>query len=76
MEIPGRVQNGVVVLEDELDLPEGAAVTVTYPVAVSAKPVSPKQRISVPLVRTGEPGSVNLTSDRIGEILDQEDVSG
>jgi hypothetical protein len=31
MEIRGRVHNGVVVLEGELPLPEGAAVTVTYP---------------------------------------------
>jgi hypothetical protein len=31
MVIPGRVRNGMVILEGEAALPEGAAVTVTYP---------------------------------------------
>jgi hypothetical protein len=74
MEIPGRVQNGVVVLQSETVLPEGAAVTVHYP-GVVASPSSGKKRIQVPLVRTGQPGSVNLTSERIGTILDEEDAA-
>jgi hypothetical protein len=36
MEIPGRVHNGVVVLQGGPALPEGAAVTVCYPVPVAA----------------------------------------
>jgi hypothetical protein len=75
MIIPGRVQNGVVVLEGESPLPEGAAVTVTYPAVSGAKPAGQKQRIQVPLVRTGEPGTVKLTGARIAEILDQDDAS-
>jgi hypothetical protein len=38
MEIRGRVQNGVVVPEGEIPLPEGAMVTVSFP---SSLPVSP-----------------------------------
>jgi len=75
MEIRGRVHNGVVVIEGEVPLPEGAAVTVTYPAPAGITPSVPKKRIQVPLVRTGQPGSVNLTGERIAEILDEEDAS-
>ncbi|MFO0964073.1 MAG: hypothetical protein U0793_00615 [Gemmataceae bacterium] len=50
-------------------------MTVTYPALSSAKAVTEKRRIQVPLVRTGEPGTVPLTGARIAEILDQEDAS-
>ena len=76
MVIPGQVHNGVVVLEGESALPEGAAVTVTYPALSKGKPVAEKRRIQVPLVRTDQPGSVQLTGARIAEILDEEDASG
>ena len=75
MEIPGRVQNGVVVLEGHPALPEGAAVTVTYRGLAGARADLPRTRIQVPLVRTGQPGSLNLTGKRIAEILNEEDAS-
>jgi hypothetical protein len=75
MTLPGRVQNGVVVLEGNAKLPEGAAVIVSYPAPVDQPPAVPSKRIQVPLVRTGAPGSVPLTGERIGEILDAEDAS-
>jgi hypothetical protein len=75
MVIPGRVHNGVVVFEGETALPEGAAVTVSYPALLKAKPAPEKRRIQVPLVRSGEPGSVQLTGARIAQIMDEEDVS-
>ena len=75
MEIPGRVQNGVVVLEGTPALPEGAHVTVFYHGPMGADPEAHKRRIEVPLVRTGQPGTVKLTAQRIAEILDEEDVS-
>lgn len=75
MVIPGRVHNGMVVLESEAALPEGAAVTVIYPAPPQADPAAQKRRIQVPLVRTGQPGSVQLTGTRIAEILDEEDAS-
>jgi hypothetical protein len=74
MDIPGRVKNGVVILQGGPILPEGAAVTVRYPTPTDSKPAE-KRRIQVPLVRTGRPGSVHLTGARIAEILEQEDVS-
>jgi hypothetical protein len=75
MEIPGRVQNGVVVLEGAAALPEGAKVTVSYSGSSAVPAAAQKRRIQVPLVRTGQPGSVNLTGARIAEILDEEDAS-
>ncbi len=75
MVIPGRVHNGVVVLEGESALPEGASVTVTYTATPNSNPPAQKLRIQVPLVQTDQPGSVQLTGARIAEILDDEDVS-
>jgi hypothetical protein len=75
MTIPGRVQNGVVVLQGGPALPEGAAVSVSYPAPNGSAPVHAKKRIRVPLVKTGRPGSVHLTGERIAEILDQDDAT-
>ena len=75
MILAGRVHNGVVVLESGSTLPEGAAVTVSYPPLPKSKVVAQKLRIQVPLVRTGQPGSVSLTGARIEEILNDEDAS-
>jgi hypothetical protein len=75
MIIPGRIHNGVVVLEGGPALPEGAAVTVTFPAPIKTEPGVPKRRIQVPLVRTDKPGSVVLTGARIAAMLDEEDAS-
>jgi hypothetical protein len=75
MVIRGRVQQGVVVLEGHVALPEGAAVTVTYPAPAQADAAAPKRRIQVPLVRTDQPCTVSLDGVRIAEILDEEDAS-
>lgn len=72
MNIPGRVQNGVVVLEGEMTLPEGAAVFVcprTAPVIHVAKHQTP---VVLPLFVSDKPGTIDLTNDRIAEILDRD----
>jgi hypothetical protein len=74
MVISGHVKNGVIVLQGDSSLPEGAMVTVTYPAATNAPSPEKTRRIQVPLVRTGEPGSVALTGERIAEIMDDDDV--
>ena len=73
MVVRGHVENGVVVLDGGPPLPEGAAVTVTYPAAV-APPAAAKKRVDFPLVRSARPGTIDLTNERIGEILDDEDA--
>jgi hypothetical protein len=74
MVVLGRVQNGVVVLEGESALPEGAVVTVSYG-EQPAKKTNGQARVEVPLVKTGRPGSVQLSGGRIAEILDEEDAA-
>jgi len=74
MQIQGVVQNGVVVVDPPNSLPEGAAVTVTLrttPV-IHVSPV--RRRVQLPLVKSDQPGTLELTNDRIAEILEAEDV--
>jgi hypothetical protein len=75
MEILGHVCNGVIVLDGNPNLPEGATVTVLYPGVPSAPPAVERKRVSFPLVRSTQPGSVHLTNERIAEILDEEDAA-
>ena len=70
----GRVQNGVVVLDDGVRLPEGQEVTVlargTAPAAPSL-PGSPHSVLDIPAVSLG-PVLRTLTADNdlLGEMLD------
>ena len=75
MELHGFVQNGVIVLFDGLTLPEGTPVTVSCSLESVSSPTTEKKRDQLPLVRTGEPGSLHLTNERIAEIFDEEDVA-
>jgi hypothetical protein len=75
MEIFGHVHNGVIMLDGNPNLPEGAVVTVLYPAVSSAPPAIERKRVSFPLVRSTQPSSVHLTNDRIAEILDAEDAA-
>jgi len=75
MEIRGRVHNGVVVLEGALPLPEGAMVTVSYPVSSPTEPLDSHRRVSLPLVPSDRPGSRRLTAERLAELLEDDDVS-
>ena len=74
MKIRGHVANGVVVLDEGPALPEGTAVTVLAPgVRIWHKP-GKKKRVTLPLVDSKQPGTLNLTNDRVAEILQEEDV--
>lgn len=75
MKLSGRVQNGVIVLDGAVKLPEGASVNVFYSTEPEIR-VSPNQsRVPFPIVPSSKPGSIHLTNEMIAEILDQEDVS-
>ena len=74
MEISGRVQNGVIVLDGPISLPEGAVVTVV----VGSRPrihvsMNPK-RVEFPLIRSSAPGTLHLSNERIAELMDEEDI--
>jgi len=74
MRIPGRVSNGVVVLEGGQSLPESAQVIVTLQ-EVEAPEAACAQRFPFPIVRSKKPGSVNLTGEMIAEYLEDEDLA-
>jgi hypothetical protein len=74
MQIPGCVHNGVVVLDGGATLPEGTRVVVSQLSRVDQTPQLGKTPVELPLVSGGEPGSIDLTNERIYELLDEEDV--
>jgi hypothetical protein len=76
MVISGCIQNGVVVLPNGVALPEGAVVTILYEHSNEA-PLN-KQTPNgspFPLVRSACPGSIDLTNDRVAELLDEPTLS-
>jgi len=74
MEIHGRVEGGVVVLEGESTLPEGMAVSVVPRASPVIRVAKQQRRVVLPLVPSHKPGSVDLTAERIAEILQEQDV--
>jgi hypothetical protein len=74
MEILGRIQNGVVVLEDGAVLPEGTRVTVSCETTPIWHKPGEKNQVEFPLVRSSHPGTLNLTNERIAEIFDEKDL--
>ncbi len=75
MQIPGHVENGVVVLDGGATLAEGTRVVVSQLSRVGQGPQPEKKSVELPLVSSGKPGSIHLTNERIHEILDEEDVA-
>jgi predicted nuclease with RNAse H fold len=75
MEIPGHIENGVVVLDGPMSLPEGAAVTVMFRARPAIRVAKNQKRVEFPLVPSSAPGSVRLTNEMIADILDEEDAS-
>jgi hypothetical protein len=74
MNATGIVQNGVIVLDGGMQLPEGTRVLVSI-APFLIKPKSSSTRVEFPLVDSVNPGSVHLTNQMIGEILDEEDAA-
>jgi hypothetical protein len=75
MKLRGRVHNGVVVLEGKPSLPEGTAVTVSCGRTAGSKPRRKEKRVRLPLVRSKHPGTLDLTNERIAEILEEEELA-
>ena len=74
MEVPGFVQNGVVVLDASVSLPEGVNVVVTYRTTPVIRVAKNQTRVEFPLFPSSEPGILDLTNERIAEILDDEEI--
>lgn len=81
MELLGHIQNGVVVLDGGVSLPEGTEVRVSVAAGgpdsalPPGDPPATKRRVSFPLVDSSRPGAVPLTSQRIAEIMDGDDAA-
>ena len=74
MTIKGRVQGGVVVLEQGATLPEGTEVIVSCkPGSISDSKT--RKPVEFPLVHSKHPGTLQLTSERVAELLEEQDVS-
>jgi hypothetical protein len=65
----------VVVLDGSASLPEGAAVTVILRANPLIRAAKYQKRVEFPLVPSSAPGSIHLTNEMIGDILDEEDAS-
>ncbi len=74
MEIFGTVQNGVVVLDGSVLPPEGVTVVVTYRTTPVIRVAKNQKRVEFPLFPSSEPGTLELTNERIAEILDEEEI--
>jgi hypothetical protein len=74
MTIPGRVHDGVVVLEGDITLPEGTEVSIVSRATPTLHVSKHQKRIQLPLVRSSNPGSLHLTNEMIAEILNDEDM--
>jgi hypothetical protein len=75
MDIPGRVSNGVVVLEGAVKLPEGTQVVVSLK-KPTVRTAPPKRPVQLPIFDYDGSPDIDLTNDRISEILTREDASG
>ena len=75
MNFPGRVENGVVVLDGQATLPEGARVAVSYPLAPRIHTAAVQRPVVLPIFDYDGPADIDLTNERIAEILDHDDAS-
>ena len=75
MKLSGRLQNGVVVFDEALSLPDGTQVTVVVGSDLVIRRAQNRKRVEFPLVPSSAPGSVHLTNEMIGQILDDQDAA-
>jgi predicted phosphodiesterase len=75
MEMLGRVDRGVIVLQGGTHLPEGAMVRIVFEPGEASGSARPRRRVAFPLVESDQPGSMKLSGDRIAEILDEDDLA-
>lgn len=74
MAIHGHVENGVIVLEDGAVLPEGTPVVVAR-ASDSDLQRRDKTRIEFPLVPSKQAGQINLTAERVADLLSEDDAA-
>jgi hypothetical protein len=75
MDVPGRVENGIVVLEGATQLPEGAQVVVSLRTKPNIQVATTQRPVRLPIFDYSGPPDINLTNDQIVEMLAREDAS-
>ena len=75
VELPGRVENGVIVLDEPATLPEGARVCVSYHTTPRIYVAAVHKPVVLPIFDYDGPADIDLTNERIAEILDRDDAS-
>ena len=75
MDVPGRVENGVVVLVGGMKLPEGAEVLVSLRSKPNIRVASTQHPVQLPIYDYDGSPDIDLTNDQIAEILTREDAS-
>jgi hypothetical protein len=74
MQLTGRIQNGVVVFDTPPVLPEGTLVSVVVQSSPTIHVSSRPTRVEFPLVYSNSSGNIDLTNERIAEILNEEEL--
>jgi hypothetical protein len=75
MDVLGRVENGVVVLEGGMKLPEGARVVVSLRSKPNTRTATTPCPVQLPIFDYDGAPDIDLTNDQIAEILTREDAS-
>lgn len=78
MDAWGHIQNGVVVLDEGTFLPEGARVYVSVtptPSTPQVHQMAAPRPVMLPIFDFGGPPDIDLSNERIAEILDRDDAS-
>ena len=73
MKLRGRIHDGKIVLDGRPVLPDGAVVIVEIRESEVGTCAAPE--IQFPLFHSKNPGSLNLSNQRIAEILEDEELS-
>jgi hypothetical protein len=76
MVLHGQVKNGSIIMSENAVLPEGAEVTVIVPSLERTSSDRIKRSPGgLPVVPSKHPGTVNLTSERVAELLEADDFA-
>jgi hypothetical protein len=74
MNLLDRVENGVIVVDLPVPLPEGARVFVSFP-AKPPRSARAGRPVALPIFDYDGPLDIDLTNERIAEILDRDGAS-
>lgn len=75
MKFNSSVEEEAILLKNGQTLPEGTRVTVSGLQTLGGNDDNAKHRITLPLVGSLHPGTLQMTAERVAELLDEQDSS-